>query len=327
MVRLSSAELTKILVATLEAEGFSVDVGSSLHARPVALWLDEQPVRVFLWNIRHGGKKRNPDEYRVQTTRPSRIRLHVAQHRTWLLGYHSELDAFSGWDPRFHPNPGVSSSLQVQLSQLEEAALNGMSSRTRRVDKGTEVVVAFSPIAIRAYLEITSKLPRPGTTASYMRAWAQAGTGEEVEPADLPKAAERQEVLRQVMKKVRDPLFRKSVQRIYGDRCAFCGLGAGLIEAAHILGVGEGGLDEVTNGMALCPTHHSAFDKGLLLVSATGDVVVNRGRLLERGASQAEIARLRRTLAGKARVPASTRFRPDPDLLGAHWKRWYVDSA
>jgi putative restriction endonuclease len=202
-----------------------------------------------------------------------------------------------------------------------------MSSRTREVDRGTEVVVAFAPGAIRAYLEIASKLPRPGTAESYMSAWARAGTGEEVKPADFPEAAARQEVLRLVTEKVREARFRKSIPRIYQGRCAFCGLGAGLIEAAHILGVGEGGLDEVTNGMALCPTHHSAFDKGLLLVSATGDVVVNRGRLFERGASQAEIASLRRTLAGKVRVPVSTRFRPDPDLLGAHWKRWYVDSA
>jgi hypothetical protein len=327
MVRLSAAQLTKVLVATLTDEGFGVSVGSSFHARPVALWIDDEPVRVFLWNIRHGGKKRNPDEYRVQTTRPARIRLLDPRHRTLLLGYHPELKVFSGWDPRCHPNPGVSSSLQVQLSQLGEAALNGMSSRTRKVDKGNEVVVAFAPAAIRAYLDIASTMPRPGAAQSYVRAWARAGSGEEVKPTDLPKAAARQEVIRQVVEKVRDAQFRKSIRRIYRGRCAFCGLGASLIEAAHILGVGEGGIDDVTNGMALCPTHHSAFDQGLLLVDEMGAVVVNRGRLVERGATPAEIAGLKRTLVGKMKTPAGSRFRPDPDLLAAHWERWYVHSG
>lgn len=200
-----------------------------------------------------------------------------------------------------------------------------MSSRTREVDRGTEVVVAFAPGAIRAYLEIASKLPRPGTAESYMRVWARAATGEEVKLSELPEPAARQEVLRQITEKVRDARFRNSLLRIYRGRCAFCDVGVGLIEAAHIHGVGEGGLDDITNGLALCPTHHTAFDKGLLLVDEAGEVVVNRGRLRQRGASQAEIADLKRTLTDKARVPANSRFSPDPDLLAAHWKRWYVD--
>lgn len=325
MARLSTAQLTNVLVATLVNEGFRCSVGSNLRARPVALRLDDQPVRVFLWNIRHGGEKRKSDEYRVQTTRPARVRLQLRGHRTWLLGYDSDLKVFSGWDPRFHENPGVSSSLQVQLSHLEEATVNGMASRARRVDRGSEVVVDFTPGSIRSYLEISSKLPPPRAAESYARAWARAGTGEEVGPADLPKAAARREVIRLVTKKVRDARFREAISRIYRGRCAFCGLGAGLTEAAHIHGVGEGGLDNVKNGLALCPTHHTAFDKGLLLVDEAGAVVVNRGRLIQHGASRDEIASLKRTLVDKARVPVSSRIRPDPDLLAAHWARWYMD--
>jgi hypothetical protein len=215
----------------------------------------------------------------------------------------------------------------VQFSQLEEAAKDGMSSRTRKVDLGTEVVVAFVPAAIRAYLEVASNLPPPGTSEAVMKVWARAGTGEDANPDDLPRARARREVIRQTAVKVRDARFRAAVLRIYRGRCAFCDLGAGLIEAAHIHGVGEGGLDDIKNGLALCPTHHTAFDKGFLLVDEAGAVVVNRGRLRQRGASQVEIADLKRTLAGKARVPANSRFWPDPDLLAAHWKRWYVNSG
>jgi putative restriction endonuclease len=325
MARPSPAQLTKVLVAMLEDEGFDVGIESNLRSRPVELRIDDAPVRVFLWNIRHGGEKRSPNEYRVQTTRPARIRLYVQRRRTWLLGYHSGLEVFSGWDPRFHANPGVSSSLQVHFSQLEEAAADGMSSRTRKVKRGDEVVVAFTPSAIRAYLDVVSTLPPPGTGKTVMKVWAKAGTGERLRPDDLPKAAARREVIQRVSVKVRDARFRASISRLYRGRCAFCGLGAGLVEAAHIVGVGEGGLDDVTNGMALCPTHHTAFDKGLLLVDGAGEIVVNRGRLLHCGASQAEIVGLRRVLASKAKVPSARRSQPDPDLLAAHWERWYMD--
>lgn len=327
MALLSPSQLTEVLSTTLEGEGFNVSLESNRRARPLALRVDGRVVRVFLWNIGPGGPNRDPDEYRVQTTRSGGIPLWIPRRRTWLLGYHSELGVFSGWDPRFHPNPGSSSSLQVQFSQLEDAARDGMSSRTRKVDLGIEVVAAFVPAAIRAYLEVASNLPPPGASEDVMRVWAGVGTGEEAKPDDLPRAAARREVIRQTTVKVRDARFRASVLRVYRDRCSFCGLGVGLIEAAHILGVGEGGSDDVTNGMALCPTHHTAFDKGLLAVDEAGAVIVNRGYLRQLGASQAEIAGLKRGLLVKARTPTGSRFRPDPRLLAAHWKRWNVQSG
>jgi len=240
-----------------------------------------------------------------------------------LLGYHDQFKAFGGWDPRFHPNPGVSSSLQVHVSQLEEAVANGMAARTRNVDLGIEVVMAFVPGAIRTYLEVAVKLPPPGTSAAEMATWARAGSGEEDGEGALPTGP-RKEAVRQVRIKVRDTRFRATISRIYGGRCAFCGLGASLIEAAHIMGVGEGGSDEVTNGVALCPNHHAAFDKGLLLVGEDGRIIVNRRRLVDLNVSKSEIAALGRGLLAKARTPAAKRFHPDAKLLATHRERWRI---
>ncbi len=284
--------------------------------------IDGQSFRVFLWNITPGGATRSEEEYRVQTRRPASVPLLVPRRRTLVLGYHDALDVFAGWDPRSHPNPGTSSSLQVPLSSLQEAAVEGIASRTRKVSKGTEVVIAFSPAAIGTYLEIAPSLPSPRTSEKDMRAWARAGSGEEALEKDLPRGRVRREVIRQVREKVRDQRFRSGVNHAYRGRCAFCGLGVGLIEAAHIHGVKEGGPDEIDNGLCVCPTHHLAFDRGLLLVGEGGTIEVNRQRLKERGASPAEIAALKSGLFRVLKVPVAKKWRPASVRLTAHRERW-----
>jgi hypothetical protein len=68
--------------------------------------------------------------------------------------------------------------------------------------------------------------------------------------------------------------FRKVVMKAYDFTCAFCGAHLPNVkgevmsggQAAHILPYAEFDLDDVTNGMCLCPTHHWAFDEYLLVV-------------------------------------------------------------
>ncbi|MDK1704619.1 HNH endonuclease [Serratia rubidaea] len=66
----------------------------------------------------------------------------------------------------------------------------------------------------------------------------------------------------------RDPRFREIVLRAYHSRCAFCGYDLRLdgalvgIEAAHIHWKVYGGPCVISNGIALCSLHHSAFDMG-----------------------------------------------------------------
>lgn len=319
---LSSRELSAVLVAALKGESLSVAPGFDGGSRPMRMRIDGKAFRVFLWNIRTGGATRDVEEYRVQTRRPADVPLLVPRRRTLVLGYHAELDVFAGWDPRSHPNPGRSSSLQVPLSLLKEGASEGIAARARKVRRGSEVVIAFAPAAIATYLEVAPTLPPPRANARAMKAWARTGSGEEVPGVDLPKGRSRREVLRQVRVKIRDQRFRSSVINAYRGRCAFCGFGAGLIEAGHIQGVGEGGPDEIDNGLAVCPTHHLAFDRGFLVVRKGGAIEVNRKRLREEGASAAEAAALKAGLLSTLKVPAAKGRRPSTALLAAHRRRW-----
>ena len=68
----------------------------------------------------------------------------------------------------------------------------------------------------------------------------------------------------------RNPQFRREVLRAYGHCCAVCNFDIRLddnllgLEAAHIKWHAAGGPDEVSNGLALCVTHHRVFDRGAL---------------------------------------------------------------
>ena len=65
----------------------------------------------------------------------------------------------------------------------------------------------------------------------------------------------------------RDPKFRRKVLDAYNSQCAICGYDISIagnpsVEAAHILWHAYKGPNKVHNGIALCPTHHYAFDRG-----------------------------------------------------------------
>lgn len=72
-----------------------------------------------------------------------------------------------------------------------------------------------------------------------------------------------------VKKIARSRVFQRRVSDAYGGRCAVCGSGLltahgrSEVEAAHIVPRGLKGADDVRNGLALCRSHHWAFDNGL----------------------------------------------------------------
>ena len=68
----------------------------------------------------------------------------------------------------------------------------------------------------------------------------------------------------------RDPRFRELVLTAYERRCAVCDYDIRLsddllgLDAAHIRWHSHGGPDTIPNGLALCVSHHRAFDRGAI---------------------------------------------------------------
>lgn len=90
--------------------------------------------------------------------------------------------------------------------------------------------------------------------------------------------------MQQVQQRVHQPAFRARVLVAYRRTCAICRLQhSELLDAAHIIPDHDpAGIAAVTNGMALCKIHHSAYDQNLVGVDGDYRMHVNAALLAER---------------------------------------------
>lgn len=124
-----------------------------------------------------------------------------------------------------------------------------------------------------------------------------------------------------VERKVRDRQFRKRVLDVYDRRCALTGMqlinggGRAEAEAAHIMSVESGGPDTVTNGIALSGTVHWMFDRGMISLKDSGEILLS-----ERSNDISGIEKLIYP-DRRARLPESETLRPHRRYLA--WHREY----
>ena len=92
--------------------------------------------------------------------------------------------------------------------------------------------------------------------------------------------SEAENVTRTVSVPKRDEAFREIVLQEYDFACAVCEMKFRLRElveatAAHIVPKRKSGTDDPRNGLALCRTHHWAFDAGLFSVNSNYGVILS----------------------------------------------------
>lgn len=86
---------------------------------------------------------------------------------------------------------------------------------------------------------------------------------------------------------LRGSVFKREIPKIYNYTCSISGLrinsmhNISMIDACHIIPFSESYDDTVTNGIALCPNLHRAFDRGLLTISPDFRVRVSKGFIEE----------------------------------------------
>lgn len=80
---------------------------------------------------------------------------------------------------------------------------------------------------------------------------------------------------------IRGGLFKKLVPQVYNHTCCISGMklvsnhGFSMVDACHIVPFSLSKDDKVTNGLALCPNLHRAFDRGLITVDSDLKVLVS----------------------------------------------------
>lgn len=80
---------------------------------------------------------------------------------------------------------------------------------------------------------------------------------------------------------LRGSLFKREIPKIYNNSCCISGMridtsiSMSMIDACHIVPFSVSFDDTITNGIALCPNLHRAFDRGLITIDSDYKVVVS----------------------------------------------------
>ncbi|MDF3128230.1 HNH endonuclease [Kiritimatiellaeota bacterium B1221] len=124
---------------------------------------------------------------------------------------------------------------------------------------------------------------------------------------------------------IRGGMFKRKVPLIYSHSCCISGLrvettvNASLLDACHIVPFSASHDDTITNGLALCPTLHRAFDRGLVAVDPEQYTLRVSKRLHEPKNSVYSIQQFH---GQKIKLPSDKRYWPAPQNLASHLDRF-----
>ena len=282
----------------------------SLAESRLSLW-------VYAWSLTFGGRPALPNEYRIQMTSVGSPLPRNPDGLTVLVGYEPDSHMFAGFDLERHSTftPG-SPSVQIDLPVVQRALQDGLAFDRKA---NNELAVGVRPDDFLFYCQHAAELHDAGANASVLDLLEGASALDDVPPAALlALPQERRRIVQEVSRLARSANFRLQVLQAYGDRCAVTRAQLRIVEAAHILPVsaGDESIDVVQNGIALSPTYHRAFDRGLIyldedLVMRLNDQHTAALRNLSRDGGLDSFA----APLGRIHLPPDRHQRPDPRFI------------
>lgn len=279
---------------------------------------DTMLVRVFIWQISHGGRANLPKEYRIQNTGVPELQSEPG-YRNIILGWWPAIDVFAGWDIRQHLGPVAKSpSMQVGEDELRKALISGFAPYKNQKD---ETAIAIRPDFMATYVEFLEPLhdsgaiPKEEAVLDKLSTDPDAVSDKEIEDAVPGK---RKEAIVTTKKKLRALDFSRRVLGAYGHQCAMCGTQLRLIDGAHILPVEhDDSTDQTANGIALCALHHRAYDRGLVAFDHLFNVAINEAMVkkLKADARDGGLATFRKNLRPVLVIPPDKKDRPAKNFV------------
>ena len=258
----------EIIDAIQQSGGVAAFVSDTLRTHPrkfiISHMSETYSLWVYIWTLTHGGRVSLPDEYRIQMTSVTSPLPLNPDGLTVLMGYHPDLRVFAGFDLQKHRTfTAGSPSVQIDISALYDALQHGLSFTTKGND---EIAVGVRPDQFINYCINAHSLHLYGAENKFAEALKKASKLQDILPEDIESlAADRKQIVQNVRRYSRDANFRKLVINAYDARCAVTRIQLRLVDAAHILPVpSEESSDRVSNGLALSPTFHRAYDNCLI---------------------------------------------------------------
>jgi putative restriction endonuclease len=249
--------------------------------------------RIYLWTVtpdRSAEGARPAGEFKIQLIIPDQARterghLDLDGTPTYLLGFSPDFGVFVGWEARLYGDFAFSANVQVREEILSEARNSGWAvapPRPLRRAGAEEVRVGFTPGNLVHFLRVSREADHGNLTGKWREAFCLSRTPN-VQTERLPRRERDLEEFVSVERArlaatrlQRDSRFGPKVREQFSFACAVCSLQLEIVESAHIIPVNEpDSSDEIWNGVALCPNHHTLFDANSFLVNPHLEVVVD----------------------------------------------------
>jgi putative restriction endonuclease len=139
---------------------------------------------------------------------------------------------------------------------------------------------------------------------------------------DLKSSVEENKFQEEVF--IRSGIFRREIPKLYNNTCAISNLRidsisvASMIDACHIVPFSESYDDTISNGIALCPNLHRAFDRGLISISDDYKVLLSKN-FIESNNSSYSISQFENKIIS---LPSSIESYPSLKNLELHRQRF-----
>lgn len=240
---------------------------------------------------------------------------------TWLEGE----CVVAAYDPEKHMEYAYSKSLQVKERTLRRALHQGISFQKR--PRNDETVVCFRLDQSAQYFLSMRRLHdfEPESYSSNddppLEVIEAIETDEAFDPP-LLLPQERKRRTAEISRYVRSRTFARGIFEVY-ERCATCGFQYDkVLNAAHIIPVGEGGEDTYENGIGLCPRCHYMYDRGQILIDRNGQISINEqlAEIYRRQNSAESLKALRASLYNEIWRPHDPMHHPSSENLASVFK-------
>jgi hypothetical protein len=154
MARLNKEALIVRTIDAIVADGWNVVRLNHAGTHPARFTMEQagvsHTVRLYVWNLSHGGKSRSADEFRIQITGIDGFAAEP-NGRTLILGWGEEFGVFAGFDIQHRLGAlGASPSIQINSATLQTAGKKGAEKQDKK--KG-EWAVAVRPDKIGRYVQ------------------------------------------------------------------------------------------------------------------------------------------------------------------------------
>jgi putative restriction endonuclease len=322
MPALSPSALINAILNAIQQSGGSGAYTSQYEVMHPRIFVVERgddafSIWIYIWTLTPGGRTTLPNEYRIQMTSVGSPLPLNAEGYTVLMGYHPDLNIFAGFDLARHRQfTEGSPSVQISIEVIHQALQNGLAFGVKTND---EIAVGVRPDQFLHYVMNAEAFHTSGADAQTRDLLVRASQMDVIPAQDIESlTAERQVVVTNVARYSRSGNFRQQVLSAYENRCAVTRGQLRLVDAAHILPVpAENSSDHVSNGIALSPTMHRAFDSGLIYLDSEYVMRLNDDAVSElRNLSlEGGLQHIQSFLDTQIHLPHDRKQRPNPEFI------------